>query len=99
MIQELPITFEGKGEVKGFSFSQIKQRDNMYIYKVTSEEEVHYELFERNLVHKFDFETKTQLDDMKVKYPKSGDFGVWAWTFANYQDALDRLHQNTTNNP
>ena len=45
MTENLPISFEGKGEVKGWSFSQKKSSNHGFVYEVKSETETHFETF------------------------------------------------------
>ena len=92
-MEELQQQFDGIGEVRGYSFRQVKQMPFAFIYEVLNGEngDVHYEVFKRKEVNKYDFETQTQLDEMKVRYPKAHDFGVWAWTTETFQQAEIRL--------
>ena len=46
-LEELPKTFIGTGEVKGFSFTQIKQNEFAYIYQVNVEGKLHFEVFKK----------------------------------------------------
>jgi len=80
-MKPLEITFIGKGEVKGFIFTQIKKSEKAYIYKVETEVSKHYEVFK----HK----ENTQFNC--ISYPSSKGFGVWAWAFLDFQKALDRF--------
>ncbi len=69
-MRELKDQFEGKGEVKGFTFTQIKKTENGYIYKVEREGyPTRFEVFKRRINKQFDC----------VSYPKSKSFGIWAW--------------------
>ena len=70
MIKELEKEFIGKGQVKGFKFTQIKKNKYAYIYKVSDGENIHYEVFERKVNTRFNCESK----------PSNNAFGVWAWT-------------------
>ena len=88
--------FAGIGEVKGFEFTQINERTQAYWYKVTDEQQnVHYEVFKRkNTPVCIDFENRIYSDtEFKEIYPKSKDFGVWAWTYKNYKDALNKFKE------
>lgn len=94
MIKELPKKLEGSGDTKGFTYEQKDKRHYGYIYRAQdSAGVVHFEVFERRLVHLFDFETNTQLEDQKVSYPKSNDFGVWAWCYRTYEQAWKKLEE------
>lgn len=78
-MRELEIKFEGKGEVKGFSFEQIYFENGWYIYQVTEDSTglVHYEVFVR----------KENTFYNVVTYPKAVNFGVWAWSCYTFEDA------------
>lgn len=94
-IQELPLEFEGGSvDVQGYKFTQVKKSDKAYIYKKDGGTgQVFYEVFRRKEVHKFDFKSKTQLEDKKVTYPKSRSFGDWAWDFMDYDTAVEKFNQ------
>ena len=92
MIKELPLEFIGTGEVDEFEFKQIYKSSNAYMYKVSLDgRKPHYEVFERTLTPIcIDYDKKIYSDvDFKVKYPKSNDFGRWAWTYNDYDKACD----------
>lgn len=94
MIQELEKQFIGTGEVKEFCFTQIKQGDRAYIYKVeVSDDFSHYEVFERRSNRMcIDFENRIYSDtDKKEFYPKARDFGLWAFTYRTLPSALKRF--------
>jgi len=82
IIHRLPNQFVGKGEVGGFNFEKEKETDESYCYKVSSEGVVWYETFDKKVVPLcIDFSKKIFSDiEFKEKYPRSKDFGVWAWT-------------------
>lgn len=69
---ELPSSFIGRGEVKGFLFEKVESNGYAYIYKVTAVEGArpYYEIFEHRV--------NTQFGNNM--YPKSNSFGKWAWT-------------------
>ena len=79
-MKELEKSFKGKGEVKGFMFTQIKKTEHAYIYKVDYYGGTHYEVFERKENERWDC----------ISYPKSKSFGVWAWTYRNISDAVNK---------
>lgn len=81
-MKELRKEFEGTGEVKGFHFKQVYDGGNFYVYEVTDMTDVrlkHYEVFEKRVNKRFDCET----------YPRSINFGKWAWTTSTFEQALD----------
>lgn len=73
-IKELPENFIGKGQVKGFIFTQLKKSKYAYVYHVNTGNTVHYEVFYRKI--------NTQYNC--VSYPSNKAFGVWAWTCKEY---------------
>jgi len=93
-IKELPKKFKGKGEVKGYSFTQIDNQDGVYIYRVEDDESNndHYEVFNRKLMHPHPRMNPQPEWDKYVQYPASGAFGISAWTCRTYEDALVRYY-------
>lgn len=96
MILELPKQFDGVGEVKGAYFSQISHEDGVYLYGVrgSTPAETRFEVFKRKVVPVcIDFANRVYSEDeFKVSYPKSDDFGVWAWTYKSLQEAQKKFH-------
>jgi hypothetical protein len=80
-IKELRTEFTGKGEVKGYYFTQILKSDNAYIYAVDGGK--YYEVFKRKVNRRFS----------QVSYPNSKSFGIWAWTCKSYDKALERFEK------
>lgn len=94
-LRELQKDFIGTGEVKGFKFHQVLASAKGYIYEVESSPKAkhHFEVFRRQITYsvKINNETGklgTDKDKLVVSYPKSGSFGVWAWSCANEEHAL-----------
>ena len=83
--------FTGIGEVKGFNFTQLYSSEFAYIYKVEGDS-INYEVFERkNSPICIDFKKHIYSEtEFKEVYPKSNSFGVSAWTFKYYHDALEK---------
>ena len=77
-MKQLRTEFDGRGEMKGFTFTQIMKSDKAYIYEVSFEEHKHYEVFEHKENHFYDC----------VSYPSSNSFGLWAFCFSNYDMAM-----------
>ena len=69
-MKELQIEFIGRGQVKGFEFTQIKKTEFGYIYKVDTKNTVLYEVFQRKENSRYNC----------ISYPSNKAFGVWAWT-------------------
>jgi hypothetical protein len=79
--RELPETFVGRGEVRGFNFTQIAYSPNAvfptYLYQVDNAGTTHYEIFARKQNHRHGV----------ISYPTANAFGVWAKTCANPEKA------------
>jgi hypothetical protein len=86
-MKELETTFTGRGEVKGFTFNQIKKNDHAYIYLVDAGKDKYFEVFERK--------ENTQFDN--VSYPGSKSFGISAWTTTSLKDAVQKFNEITQN--
>ena len=80
-MKQLEKEFIGRGEVKGFIFTQIKKSKLAYVYKVNCNGSEHYEVFK----HK----ENTQFNC--VSYPKTPSFGLWAWTYKSYDLAIEKF--------
>lgn len=92
----LPYQFDGKGEVKGFKFERINFSEHAFMYKrVDNDMNTHYEVFKRKLAPIcIDFENRIYSDIyFKEVYPKSKDFGVWAWCFTDIDKARDKFKE------
>lgn len=95
MINLLEKNFFGTGEVKEFEFNQIRSTVSAYLYEVKQNDgNIHFEVFKRkNAPMCIDFENRIYSEtDFKEIYPKSNDFGVWAWTFKSYFKSLELLN-------
>ena len=80
-MKQLEEEFKGKGQVRGFKFTQIKKTENAYLYRVDTGDSKHYEIFEKK--------ENTQFNC--ISYPSNKAFGVWAKTSSDYNRALDIL--------
>ncbi len=69
-MKELKESFIGKGQVRGFEFTQIKKTEFGYIYKVDTKNTIWYEVFKRKVNSRYNC----------ISYPSNKAFGVWAWT-------------------
>lgn len=76
-IKPLKKQFHGKGEVKGYLFTQIRQTDKAFLYDVSSGDSKHYEVFKKVVNHRF----------ACISYPASKSFGIWAWTYITLEKA------------
>ena len=79
MINIIPLKkeFVGRGEVKGFNFSQISKTNWGFLYEVNTGHTIYYEVFKKKV--------NTQYDC--VSYPRSKSFGIWAWTTTDIKQA------------
>lgn len=95
-MKELEKKFTGKGSVKGFKFTQEYADDYAYIYKVEDAYgKIWHEVFEKRIVKALDTiigGNEVHFDD-RVLYPTDNSFGIWAWTFGNYQKAYGMLDE------
>lgn len=86
-IKELEKEFLGKGDVKGFKFTQLEETPEYYIYKkefVRSDgsTSVSYEVFERvvcEITEILKNSEKYKEYTHRVVYPSSSQFGLTAW--------------------
>src|SRR5579863_4485702 len=83
-LKELPETFTGRGEVKGFEFRQITRSDSAYIFEVLQVNcPIRYEIFSRKEDPRFG----------KIAYPTANSFGLWAWAAWTLQEANMRFYR------
>jgi hypothetical protein len=82
-MKELKSYFVGIGQVKGYIFNQIKSSEYAYLYEVSENNAIHYEVFKRyeNTLYKC------------VSYPTDKAFGVWAWTCGTLERAEDKFNE------
>jgi hypothetical protein len=79
---ELPLTFEGKGEVKGFTFRQVKRSNTAYLYEVSDTfGNKWYEVFTHKINARFG----------NIVYPKQNAFGISAWSCRTIEKAIYRF--------
>jgi hypothetical protein len=84
-MKELRQQFEGIGQVKGYSFQNIKKSPYSYLYEVKNDDTsaIHYEVFKRIENERFDC----------VSYPTDKAFGLWAWTCSNLDRAIEKFDE------
>lgn len=82
-MKELKEYFSGRGQVKGYVFSQIKKTEHGYIYEVRGDGTRHYEVFERRINLMYDC----------ISYPRDKSFGIWAWTCMTLERAEEKLSE------
>jgi hypothetical protein len=93
MKNKLESFFIGKGEVAGFLFTKVFENEKGYVYKVESGDSIHYEsFFKKETPICIDFKNKIySQSDTKEVYPKSNNFGIWAWCSCKLTSALKRI--------
>jgi len=80
-MKELEKEFIGKGQVKGFKFTQVKKTEFGYIYKVDTKHTIMYEVFKRKENSRYNC----------ISYPTNKSFGIWAWTYKSLDNAINKL--------
>jgi len=81
--KELDKVIAGRGEVKGYEFSQLRASKRAYVYEVNKGGTLYYEVFKRVLNRRFH----------TVSYPTSNSFGIWAWTFNDKDKAIEKFNK------
>lgn len=82
-MKELEKEFDGRGEVRGFHFTQLMASDKGYLYRVDVPDfRSHYEVFLRKEDNRYGC----------ISYPSSKGFGRWAWTYRDYSEAEERFN-------
>ena len=76
-MKQLQEDFIGKGQVKGFVFTQLEKSASGYIYAVNTGDNIHFEVFKHYENTHYNC----------VSYPSNKAFGKWAWTFGTLEQA------------
>ena len=95
-MKELDTEFQGTGEVSNFTFKQIASSERAYVYEISDvNNNRHYETFERRIRQKSEtvIAGRNVSFDEKVLYPKSGNFGDWAWCFMSKESAMRQYEE------
>jgi hypothetical protein len=87
-MKELDKEFIGKGEVRGFKFTQLEATNQAYLYEVDMNGAIYYEVFKRRENTRFGC----------VSYPTGEAFGLWAQTIRDYNKALSYFNQYNERN-
>ena len=95
MIKKLEEKFTGSGEVRGFNFKILRRGKNALWYVISSGEKRHFEVFMvKTTPICLDFENRIYSEtETKEIYPKSKDFGIWAWTYTSMAKAIDKFNE------
>jgi len=75
--------FVGRGEVKGFKFTQLIKTNKAFLYKVDSGNSIYFEVFKMKLNKRCE----------NISYPTSKAFGIWAWTYMTLELAIDKFNK------
>lgn len=83
-MKELEKNFMGRGETKGFAFTQLRRSNFAYIYEVTDTFGYKwYECFKRKENTRFN----------TISYPRQNAWGIWAWTETTLQEAEEKFDE------
>lgn len=85
-IENLPTHFIGKGEVKGFIFTKIRESEKAFLYEVNTGSKIHYEVFKK----------KAKTNSIRYSYPTSKGFGIWAWCPSTLDRAIEIFNEINT---
>ena len=93
MIQKLEKEFTGIGEVKGFRFSQKIETEHAYLYEVSVNGFIHYEVIKRvKSPICIDFKNRIYSEtEFKEYYPKANSFGQLGWQNQSFIDATNKI--------
>lgn len=88
-MKKLEKEFTGKGQVQGFHFRQIKANEHGFLYEVAQPDtpNPHYEVFQSKVVQPH---PKANSHELVELYRKANAFGVWGWSYKNYQSAIKK---------
>ena len=84
-IKQIPDSFVGRGEVRGFNFTKLASYNEGFIYEVSNGDTKYYEVFKERINTRF----------KNVSYPSSKSFGIWAWWTKTFEEAEERLKSFT----
>jgi len=82
-MKELKEYFVGIGQVKGYIFNQIRATKYAFMYEVSENNVIHYEVFKRVENRRY----------RCISYPTDAAFGVWAWTCETLERAEDKFNE------
>lgn len=81
-LKPFPKNFIGRGEVRGFQFSQILVSDRAYCYEVNVGGVLYFNVFKRVENHRY----------LTISYPGPNAFGVWSWVYRSLEDAKQKFY-------
>ena len=82
-IKELPKQFIGRGQVKGFKFTQISKTDSAFLYLIDTDDMIYYEVFRKRINRRYACES----------YPTDKAYGIWASTTPDIIRAIEILNE------
>lgn len=93
MLKKLEEVIVGSGEVSGSIFTRVYENEKGYIYRVDGYLNSHFEVFfKKTTAICIDFNKRIFSDTEKKEiYPKSNDFGIWAWSVNNIEKGIEKL--------
>ena len=80
-MRKLAKEFEGKGEVRGYTFKQIIAEPYGYVYEVGGSPKLRYEVFKHKENERYGV----------VRYPNANAFGKWAYSVSTLERAKELL--------
>lgn len=86
-MKQLKKQFTGRGEVKGFKFTQIRCTNRAFLYEVVIDDSIYYEVFKKTENKHFNC----------ISYPSANYFGIWAWTYFSFDKAINKYNQLNQN--
>ncbi len=92
-MKELELEFTGgTSSTRGFIYKQLMKSNVCYLYELNGGS--HYEVFLRKEQNAGTMTLSGNIIELeaKVKYPKDEDFGVWAWTYSNIKNAINKFN-------
>ena len=81
-IRELKTDFTGRGQVRGFRFTQLSKTHKAFLYLINTGDSIYYEVFRKHINLRYGC----------VSYPTDRAFGIWAWTTMKIEHALEILN-------
>jgi hypothetical protein len=93
--------FRGTGVMKGVKFKQVMKNDRAFLYELSDRDEesgktwTWYEVFKRKVSNESDGiigGVKVHFNAREI-YPKSNNFGVWAWCISDYERAIEKFNE------
>jgi hypothetical protein len=95
MLTKLDKVIQGKGVVKGFTYTQLKNDGHIYLFEVTTEGSKFYEVIKAiTAAVCLDFANHIYSDtDFKHVYPSDTKWGKLGWTLFTLKEAEKKYKQ------